>query len=159
MTRVPETPDERLDALRIKLPDTAAPLAHYVAFVEADKLVFISGQIAIWEGVMQFEGKIGEDLGLVEARQAARVAILNVIAQIKAACGGDLTRVKRCVRLGSFLNVAPGYTELSPVMDHASDVLTQTFGKDIGQHARFVVGVNALPKNSPIEIEAIFEIA
>lgn len=159
MAKIAETPDERLEALSIKLPEPAAPIAHYLPFVEAGKLVFISGQIAIWEGTMQFEGKIGADLGLVEARQAARVAVLNVIAQIKAACGGDLTRVKRCVRLGGFVNVATDYKEHSVIMDHASDVLTQAFGKEVGQHTRFVVGVNSLPKNSPIEIEAIFEIA
>ncbi len=159
MAKAPETPEQRLNALSIKLPVPAAPIAHYVPFVQAGNLVFVSGQIAIWEGDMQFEGKIGETLGLVEARQAARVAVINVIAQIKAACGGDLSRVKRCVRLGGYLNAAPSFTEHSAVMDHASDVLTQAFGKEIGEHARFVVGVNSLPKNSPAEIEAIFEIA
>ncbi|MCE2510684.1 MAG: RidA family protein [Alphaproteobacteria bacterium] len=159
MTQSPETPEERLKALEIKLPEPAAALAHYLPYSLAGNLLFISGQIAIWEGAMQFEGKVGESLGLVEARQAARVAVLNVIAQAKAACGGNLSRVKRCVRLGGYLNAAPTYTDHSTVMDHASDVLIQAFGKDIGQHARFVVGVNSLPKNSPIEIEAIFEIA
>jgi len=159
MAKAPETPEQRLNALSIKLPEPAAPIAHYVPFVQTGSLVFVSGQIAIWEGDMQFEGKIGETLGLVEARQAARVAVINVIAQIKAACGGDLSRVKRCVRLGGYLNAAPSFTEHSAVMDHASDVLTQAFGKEIGEHTRFVVGVNSLPKNSPAEIEAIFEIA
>ncbi|MGB1547157.1 MAG: RidA family protein [Alphaproteobacteria bacterium] len=156
--KTPETPEDRLKALEIKLPETAAAIAHYQPYCVVGNLVFISGQIAIWEGVMQFEGKIGESLGLVEARQAARVAVLNVIAQAKAACG-ELSRVKRCVRLGGYLNTAPTYTDHSTVMDHASDVLIQAFGKEIGQHARFVVGVNSLPKNSPVEIEGIFEIS
>ena len=159
MARVLETPEERLNKLGITLPDMAAPIANYLPFVEVGSFVFISGQIAILKGQMPFEGKIGENLDMAESRQATQIAILNVIAQIKAACGGDLARVKRCVRLGGFLNVAPGYSDLSIIMDHASEMLTAIFGKDIGQHARFVVGVNALPKNSPIEIEAIFKIA
>ncbi len=159
MTKAQETPEERLRALEIKLPEPAAPIAHYLPYSVVGNLVFVSGQIAIWEGVMQFEGKIGEDLGLVEARQAARVAVLNVIAQVKAACGGELSHVKRCVRLAGYLNVVPTYTDHSTVMDHASDILIQVFGRDVGQHARFVIGANSLPKNSPIEIEGIFEIA
>lgn len=159
MTKAPQTPEERLHTLAIQLPEPTPPLAHYLPFIVTGNLVFVSGQIAIWEGKMQFEGKIGETLGLVEARQAARVAVLNVIAQVKAAAGGDLSRVRRCIRLGGFLNTTPAYTDHSTIMDHASDVLTQAFGKEIGAHARFVVGVNALPKNSPIEIEGIFEIA
>lgn len=157
--KAPETPEERLHTLAIKLPEPAGPLAHYLPYSVVGNLVFVSGQIAIWEGVMQFEGKVGEELGLVEARQAARVAVLNVIAQAKAACGGELSRVKRCVRLGGYLNVVPTYTDHSTIMDHASDILIQVFGKDIGQHARFAIGANSLPKNSPIEIEGVFEIA
>jgi len=157
--KAPKTPEERLLALQIKLPEPAAPIAHYLPYIVVENLVFVSGQIAIWEGVMQFEGKIGKELSLVEARQASRVAVLNVIAQAQAACDGQLSRIKRCVRLGGYLNVEPSYTDHSTVMDHASDVLIQIFGKDVGQHARFVVGANSLPKNSPIEIEGIFETA
>ena len=157
--KAPETPEERLHTLAIKLPEPAGPLAHYLPYSVVGNLVFVSGQIAIWEGVMQFEGKVGEELGLVEARQAARVAVLNVIAQAKAACGGELSRVKRCGRLGGYLNVVPTYTDHSTIMDHASDILIQVFGKDIGQHARFAIGANSLPKNSPIESEGVFEIA
>lgn len=150
--------DARLKAMGITLPVNSMPQANYVPWVVSGKLVFISGQVPWDNGRIAFTGKVGADVDLPTAQTAARVCALNVVAQLRDACGGDLDRVVRCVKVGGFVNCVDGYGNQPEVVNGASDLLVEVFG-DAGRHARFAVGANALPRNVPVEVEAVFEIA
>jgi enamine deaminase RidA (YjgF/YER057c/UK114 family) len=150
--------DARLKELGIELPNAAAPAANYVPWVQSGRLVFVSGQVPFWNGELRHTGKVGKDLDADQAKQVARLVGLNIIAQLRAACGGDLDRVVRCVKLGGFVNCVDGFAQQPQVINGASDLMVEVFG-DKGRHARFAVGANALPLNVPVEIDAIFEVA
>jgi len=150
--------DARLKEKGITLPVNSMPQANYVPWVVSGKLVFISGQVPWDNGRIAFTGKVGADVDLPTAQTAARVCALNVVAQLRDACGGDLDRVVRCVKVGGFVNCVDGYGNQPEVVNGASDLLVEVFG-DAGRHARFAVGANALPRNVPVEVEAVFEIA
>ncbi len=150
--------ERRLAELGIELPEAAAPAANYVPFVVTGDLVFVSGQIPMRDGKFVYTGRLGDDLSLEDGQQAARLVGLNIIAQVKAACDGDLDRVRRCVKLGGFVNCTSDFHQHPQVINGASDLMVEVFG-DAGRHARFALGSNALPFNVAVEIDAIFEIA
>jgi len=145
--------EERLAELGLVLPEPAAAVANYVPFVESDGLVSISGQLPFKDG-KPLTGKVGRDLDLDMAQQAARLCAINLIAQIRAAADGDLERVARIVRLGGFVNCTDGYGDQPKVINGASDLMVEVFGER-GRHSRSAVGVNALPLNAAVEIDAL----
>ena len=150
--------DTRLAELGIALPEAPAPAANYVPFVVTGKLVFISGQIPFRDGALSHVGKLGAAFGVEDGRDCARVVAINILAQLRAACGGDLDRVARCVKLGGFVNSTPDFTDQPQVINGASDLIVEIFG-EAGRHARFAVGAPSLPFDAAVEIDAVFEIA
>jgi len=153
MSRIEET----LAKLGITLPTPAAPVANYVPYVISGNLVFISGQVSLAPAGL-IKGRLGEDMSLEDGVAAARVCGLNLIAQLKAACGGDLNRVKRVVKLGGFVNSAPAFVDQPKVINGASDLMVEVFG-EAGKHSRAAVGAPSLPMGAAVEIDGDFEIA
>ncbi len=154
---MPVDVEARLVALGLKLPDAPAPAANYVPYVIANGLVFIAGQAPMLDGKYQSVGRVGAEVTLEAAQAAARLCGLNVLAQVKAAAGGDWSRVKRCVRVCGYVSSAPDFFEQPKVVDGASDLMVQALG-DAGKHARSALGVLALRGNVPVVIDAIFEL-
>ena len=150
--------EQRLSELGITLPVPPAPVASYVPYTVSGKLVVISGQIPLENGKPHYIGKLGADISLEDGQAAARLCALNLIAQLKAACGGDLDRVTRCLRLGVFVNATPDFTQQPEVANGASDFIVQVFG-DNGRHARAAVGAGSLPRGVAVEVEGLFEIS
>ncbi len=150
--------ESRLKDLGLELPEAAAPAANYVPYVVSGNLVFVSGQITMWNGELQYIGKLGQDFSVEDGQGAARVCALNILAQVKAACGGDLDRVVRCVRLGGFVNSTPDFKDQPKVINGASDFMVEVLG-DKGRHSRAAVSAGALPLGVAVEIDAIFEIS
>jgi enamine deaminase RidA (YjgF/YER057c/UK114 family) len=148
--------EQRLRELGITLPAPAAPIANYVPFVVTGSLVVVSGQIPLRDGAVAYAGKVGEAVSLEEARAAARLCFVNLLAQLKAAAG-DLDRVKRVLRLGGFI-AAPAFTQHAAVMNGASDLAVEVFG-EAGRHARSTVGVPSLPADAAVEVEGMFELS
>ena len=149
--------EARLTELGIELPQAAAPVANYVPFRVTGSLAVVSGQLCVWNGERRFVGKLGAGIGIAEGQQAARLCALNILAHLRVACGGDLDRVRRIVRLGGFVNCTPEFTDMPQVVNGASDLMVEVFG-DIGRHARAAVGVSSLPAGVAVEVEAIAEI-
>jgi enamine deaminase RidA (YjgF/YER057c/UK114 family) len=148
--------DARLAELGISLPSPPAPVASYVPFVQSGNLVYISGQVSrAADG--DHLGKLGGGVSLEAGQTAARVCGLNLLAQLKSACGGDLDRVVRVVKLNGFVNVMPDYDPIPTVMNGCSDLMVQVFG-DAGKHARAAVGVANLPMGMAVEVDGVFEI-
>ncbi|MEA2781669.1 MAG: hypothetical protein QOK29_3213 [Rhodospirillaceae bacterium] len=150
--------DKVLSEKKIELPKAAAPVANYVPVVIAGNLAFVSGQVTVWNGEFKFIGKLGKEFTVEQGQQAARLCGLNIIAQLQAALGGDLDRVKRCVKLGVFVNSTADFTDQPKVANGVSDLMVELFG-DAGRHARFAVGTNVLPLNVAVEVDAVFEVA
>ena len=152
------TIDKKIARLGLTLPEAAAPVANYVPYVISGNMVFVSGQISkIGDEVIG--GRLGEALTVEQGQKAARLSALNLIAQIKAACGGDLSRVKRIVKLGGFVQALPTATlaDIPKVINGCSDIMVAVFG-DAGRHARFAVSAPSLPLDVAVEIDAIVEI-
>jgi enamine deaminase RidA (YjgF/YER057c/UK114 family) len=149
--------DQRLGDLGITLPEPPAPVASYVPFVVSGNLVHISGQVSRAADGDRL-GKLGETVTLEEGQAAARICGLNLIAQLKAACGGDLDRLVRVVKLGGFVNATPDFAPIPAVINGCSDLMLDVFG-DAGRHARSAVGVANLPFGFAVEVDGIFEIA
>jgi enamine deaminase RidA (YjgF/YER057c/UK114 family) len=150
-----ERVDTKLAELGLTLPQAAAPIASYVPAVEAGGLLHVSGQLPFKDGAVM-TGRLGEDRDLAYGQEAARACALMVVAQVKLALG-DLTRVKRIVKLGVFINSHADFTDQPKVANGASDLMVALFG-DAGKHARAAVGVPALPLGAAVEIDAIVEI-
>lgn len=151
--------EARLKDLGIELPEAAVPLANYIPYtIAGGTLVVISGQIPLRDGRIAYTGKVGATLSLDDARAAARLCFLNLVAQLKLACGGDLDRVKQVVRLGGFIAAPPEFTQHAVAMNGASDLAVELFG-DAGRHARTTIGVPSLPGDAAVEVEGMFEIA
>ncbi|MDO8325050.1 MAG: RidA family protein [Phenylobacterium sp.] len=148
--------EERLAAQGITLPQPVAPVANYVPFVRVGDLVHISGQVSL-DASGGVRGIVGEDVDMETAKGAARLCGINLIAQMRAACDGDLDRVVRVVKLGGFVQAGPGFFEIPQVVNGASDVMVAAFG-DAGKHARSAVGVYRLPMNFAVEVDAVVEI-
>lgn len=153
---MPGTFETRLADLGVTLPDAPAPAANYVPFVQAGDLVYVSGQISSDETGF-VTGKLGDGMSVEEGAAAARSCAIALLAQCKAACGGDLDRLKRVVKLTGFVNSAPDFTDQPKVINGASDFLVAALG-DAGRHARSAVSAASLPLGVAVEIEAIFQI-
>jgi enamine deaminase RidA (YjgF/YER057c/UK114 family) len=149
--------EKRLAELGITLPTPPAPIANYVPTALSGQLLFCSGQVSTAPGGKAMKGKLGADVSIEQGQEAARICAINLLAQAKAALG-DLDRVKRCVRLGGFINCEPNFAQLALVMNGASDLMVEVFG-DGGRHARSTIGVAELPGDAAVEVEAIFEVA
>ncbi|MBZ0325534.1 MAG: RidA family protein [Alphaproteobacteria bacterium] len=150
--------EARLKEIGVDLPAAAAPAANYVPFVLSGGQVFVAGQVPVWNGELRHVGKLGAGLEVAEGQEAARLCALNILAQLRAACDGDLDRVRRCVRLGGFVNCTPDFGQHPAVINGASDLMVEVFG-EAGRHARFAVGAPSLPFGVAVEIDALFEIA
>ena len=150
--------DARLAELGIELPEAPAPVASYVPYTVAGKLVFLSGQINIWNGELGPTGKVGVDLTIEQGQEASRLCALNLIAHLKNACGGDLDQVVQVIRLGGFVNCNPDFADQPKVIEGASALFIEVFG-DAGRHARTAVCAPSLPFLAPAEVDGIFEIA
>ena len=152
------TVEQKLASLGITLPTPAAPVANYVPFVRSGNQLVISGQLCFGpDGKLVATGQLGGGVSLEDGQKAARACAINLLAQVKAALG-DLDKVARVVRLGGFINSAPGYGDGPKVMNGASDLMVEAFGEK-GRHARSTVGVSALPAQAAVEVEGLFEVA
>ena len=147
----------RLAELGIELPDAPAPAANYVPFVVTGNLVHVSGQLPLLDGSL-VTGKVGGSLSIEEGAAAAKACAISLLAQVKAACGGDIERLERVVKLVGFVNSMPDFTDQPKVINGASDFMVEALG-DKGRHARSAVSAGALPFNVAVEIEGIFQIA
>lgn len=147
----------RLESLGIVLPQPAAPLAAYVPWVVEGNLLLISGQLPMENGRVRYTGKVGAELDLEAGVAAARLCAINILAQAQAACGGDLERLGRCLRLAGFVSAGPGFIDHPKVINGASELMLAVLG-DAGRHARAAVGVSALPLDAAVEIEAMFSL-
>ncbi len=147
-----------LKKLGLSLPESAPPLFNYVPFVTAGNMVFVAGQVPIG-GTQEYKGKVGQDVDLETAQAAARQCALNILRQVSDAVEGDWSRVKRCVKLGGFVNCGSDYTDMSLVINGASDLMVEALGEGKGKHARFAVGAPSLPAGFAVEIDAVFEIS
>jgi enamine deaminase RidA (YjgF/YER057c/UK114 family) len=151
------TVEERLATLGLALPPPARAVGNYVPYVKSGNL-FISVQGPLWGDELRFQGRLGRELTLVQGQDAARLVMLNLLVQLREACNGDFDRVRRCLRLGGFVNSTPEFNQQTLVMNGASDLLIAVLGER-GRHARFVVGCSNLPYDLAIEIEAMFDVS
>jgi enamine deaminase RidA (YjgF/YER057c/UK114 family) len=152
-----DTPEARLAALGVELPTPPAPAAAYTPTARTGDALYVSGQVPMERGSLVTTGKLGAEVPLEAGQRCARACAVNVLAQLKAALG-DLTRVRRVVKLTVFVASEPGFAEQHLVANGASEFLGEVFG-EAGQHARSAVGVASLPLNAPVEVEAIVEVA
>jgi len=150
------SPEERLAALGLTLPEPRAPVANYVPFVRSGSSLYISGQVST-DAAGGVRGVVGEDVSADDAKRAARICGLNLIAQMKAALEGDLGRVVRIVKLAGFVQAGPGFFDIPQVVNGCSDLMVEVFG-DAGRHARSAVGVYRLPLNFAVEVDAVAEV-
>ncbi len=151
------TVEARLKELGITLPPPAAPVANYIPYNVTGNLLVVSGQIPIVDGKIAFTGKLGAGVSVEQGQHAARTCFINLVAQAKAATGGDLDRVRRVVRLGGFIAAGPDFTQHALVMNGASDLAVAVFG-EAGRHARSTIGVPSLPGDAAVEVEGMFEL-
>jgi len=149
--------DEKIKELKIELPDAKAPVGSYVATKIVGKLLYVSGQISIDSKGDLIKGKVGKDLTTDEAYEAAKRCGLSIVAQIKKACDGDLSKIKSCIKLTGFVNSTEDYIEQPKVINGASDLIASIFG-EAGMHTRAAVSTNSLPLGVSVEVDAIFEI-
>ena len=149
--------DQKINELNINLPKAADPIGSYVASKISGKMLFISGQISIDENGKLIKGKIGKDLNTEEGYNAAKRCALSIVAQVKKACGDDLSKIKYCVKLTGFVNSTENFVEQPKVINGASDLIASIFG-DAGMHTRAAVSTNSLPLGVAVEIDAIFEL-
>jgi len=147
---------QKLAELQITLPPSQAPIANYVPYVVTGNIVVISGQLPMKDGKLDI-GKVGKEFSIEQAQKIARQCGINMLSHLAAACGGNLDRVTRCIRLGVFVNSADGFTDQPKVANGVSDLMVEIFG-DAGKHARAAVGVNELPLGAAVEVDGMFEI-
>ena len=150
--------ESKLAAMCLELPEPPRPIANFLPFRVKDKTVYLAGQVNEWNGTVPFVGKLGRDFELTQGQEAARLCALNLLACLKLACDGDLERVKRCVRVGGFVNCDPEFEFVPAVINGASDLFVALWG-DHGRHARTAVGVASLPRRAAVEVDAIFELS
>lgn len=149
---------QRLESLGVTLPTPAAPVANYVPYVMSGKTLYISGQLPVGLDGQMVKGQLGRDATLEQGQDAARLCAVNILAQANAALEGDLSRIARCVKLGGFVASSSDFFDHPKVINSASDLIVGALG-DAGRHARFAVGVAALPFGAAVEMDAIFELA
>jgi enamine deaminase RidA (YjgF/YER057c/UK114 family) len=147
---------EKLSALGLTLPTAAAPVAAYVPAVKSGNLIFTAGQLPVVDGKLVKEGKVGSDVTAEAAKELAQICALNALAAISLVA--DLEQVERVIRVGGFVNCAPGFIAIPGVVNGASELLIKIFGDVNGKHARTAVGVAELPLNAPVEVELIVQL-
>lgn len=150
--------DAKLKELGITLPTPPKPVASYVPYVISGNFVFVSGQITLGPNGLEYVGRVGREFTVDQGKEAAKLCAINLIAQLRDACGGNLERLKRVVKVTGFVNAHEGFGQHPEVINGASDLFVAVFG-DKGRHARAAVGAGSLPRNVAVEVEAIFEIA
>ena len=149
--------NENIEKLKINLPEAKAPVGNYVATKISGKMLFISGQISMDENGKLIKGKVGKDLDIDAGYQAAKRCALSIVAQVKKACNGDLSKVKSCIKLTGFVNSTDNFSDQPKVINGASDLIASIFGDD-GMHTRAAVSTNSLPLGVSVEVDAIFEL-
>ena len=149
--------EENLKNLKINLPTAPVPVGAYVAFKKSGKLIYISGQLPIDNNGKMIKGTIGKDLSLEEGQAAAKLCVINILAQVKKAVDGDFNKIKSCIKITGFVNSTDDFIDQPKVINPASETLTAIFG-DEGKHARAAVSTNSLPLGVAVEIDAIFEV-
>ena len=149
--------EDKLKKLNIILPEPKAPVGAYVATKVVGKLLFISGQVSIDKNTKLITGKIGKDLNLDEGYEAAKRCGLSIVAHVKNTCGGDLDRIKTCVKLTGYVNSTNDFKDQPKIINGASDIIAKIFDEK-GEHTRAAVSVNSLPLGVAVEVDAIFEI-
>lgn len=150
--------EQKLASMGHVLPDAAAPAANYVPYTVSGKLVLISGQLPMRDGKVAYTGTLGDGVDIEDGQAAASLCALNLLAQARNACGGDLGKLGRCLKLGGFVASTPDFTDHPRVINGASDLIAEAMG-EAGQHARFAVGAASLPFGASVEVEAFFELA
>jgi enamine deaminase RidA (YjgF/YER057c/UK114 family) len=143
-------------ALGLELPGHCAPRGRFLPWTRSGRTVYLAGQICEWNGEVLYHGSVGASVSIDDGIKAAQVCALNLLFHLRAACGGDLARVTRCLRLGAFVNAPPGFPHSPKIANGASDVLIALWG-EAGRHARTAIGVSALPMDASVEVDAIFE--
>ena len=156
--RVSSAIEQRLAARGFTLPEAPSPAANYVPFTVSGKLILIAGQLPFVNGQVAVTGRLGDGVSVAQGQEAARICALNLLAQARAACGGDLDRLARCLKLEGFVSCTPDFSEHPQVLNGASDLIVEAMG-DAGRHARFAVGCASLPRHAAVEVGAIFELA
>ena len=151
------TYEDNLKKLNIKLPEAKAPVGNYVATKISGKMLFVSGQVSIDENGELIKGKVGKDLDTEAGYNAAKRCGLSIVAQVKKACGDDLSKVKSCIKLTGFVNSADDFINQPKVINGASDIIAKVFG-EFGMHTRAAVSTNSLPLGVAVEVDAIFEL-
>ena len=149
--------ENKLKELNIILPEAPDPVGSYVAFKIVGKLLFISGQISLDTNGKLIKGKVGSEIDIDTGINAARACCINIIAQLKKACGGDLEKVKSCVKLTGYVNSTDDFKDQPKIINGASDIIAKIFDKK-GEHTRAAVSVNSLPLGVAVEVDAIFEL-
>ncbi|MGF1455593.1 MAG: RidA family protein [Alphaproteobacteria bacterium] len=148
--------EDQLSALGVTLPAPAAPAANYVPYTISGSQIYVSGQVPVGPSGLEFQGKLGAGISLEDGQAAARLCAINLLAQARAAAGGDLDRI-RCIKLGGFVNCTPDFDQHPAVMNGASDLIAQALAPH-GTHARFAVGAPSLPFNVAVEVDGLFEL-
>jgi enamine deaminase RidA (YjgF/YER057c/UK114 family) len=149
--------EETLRTRNIILPEPAYPAGNYIPSIIVGDMAYIAGQVPRLDGKLRITGKLGDDLTIEQGHEAARLCALNILAQLRAACGNDLDRVIRCVRLTGYVNCTPEFDQHPKVINGASDLMVEVFG-DMGRHVRTAVGANMLPGGAACEIESLFQV-
>ena len=149
--------EDKIIELKIDLPEAKAPVGNYVATKISGKMLFVSGQISIDANGQLIKGKIGKDLDTKSGYDAAKRCALSIISQVKKACGGDLSKIKQCVKLTGFVNSTEDFTDQPKVINGASDLIAKIF-LEKGMHTRAAVSTNSLPLGVSVEVDAIFEL-
>ncbi len=148
--------DDRLKTMNISLPEPPKPVASYVPYVVTGNHVFISGQIPVFEDKLM-KGRLGEDWDVEKGQKAARLCAINLVAQLRMACDGDLDKVSRVVKLGGFVNATPDFVDIPQVINGASDFMVEVFSER-GRHARSAVACPSLPLGVGVEVDGVFEL-
>ena len=149
--------EDSLKKLNIQLPKAPDPVGSYVTSKISGNLIFISGQVPFDSSGNLVKGKVGKELNLEQAQNSAKLCALNILAQLKKVCSGNLDKVKGCVKITGYVNSTDDFTDQPKVINGASDLISEVFG-EIGKHTRAAVSVNSLPLGVPVEVDAIFEI-
>lgn len=151
-------PTAKLQELGITLPESTLPAANYIPYTVSGKQVIVSGQLPMKDGKPQFIGKVGKDFNVEQAQECARLCGINILSHVRAACGGELGKVKKVLRLGIFVNATQEFTEPHLVANGVSNFIVDLFGLEKGKHARFAVVVAQLPMGVAVEVDGLFEL-
>ena len=149
--------EKNINKLGIIIPEAPAPIGAYVAFKIVDKLLYISGQVSVDSNGRFIKGKVGKDIDLKKGQEAAKLCAINIIAQAKKACSGDLEKISNCIKLTGFVNSSDEFIDQPKIINGASELISAVFGEN-GKHTRAAISVNSLPLGVSVEIDAIFEL-